>query len=129
MTKAASNPVLTHERFARAPVENVRRPGRYPKSVVRLSAVRRARHDEEESIRAWGREHANAYWTLDQIRQAKQWSDATDLLDRRNDDIWQEVKQLQQDAAVLLNEASRLKCLLVERQVAEQIGQGDRDGE
>jgi hypothetical protein len=131
MAKADSDsvPVLTHERFARAPVENGRHQGRYPKSVVRLSVVRRSRHDEEESIRAWGREHANAFWTFDQIRRAKRWSEAEDLLERRNDDIWQEVKQLQQEAAALLHEASRLQCLLVKRQLGEQFGQGDHDGQ
>ncbi|WP_322059189.1 hypothetical protein [Paraburkholderia sp. J63] len=111
--------VLTHPAFDRPPVLNARRHGPTPRGVPMLSTVRHSRRDDEANLRAWAREHANAYWTLDQIRRAKQWSDAKDLLEKRNDAIWQEVEQLQEDAAALLHEASRLKCLLVERQLGE----------
>ncbi|KVC30701.1 MULTISPECIES: hypothetical protein [Burkholderia] len=74
---------------------------------------------EEASLRAWASEYGNAQWSLDQIRREKQRSDAKDLLEKRNDVTWQKVEQLQQDAAALLHEASRLKCLLVELQLGE----------
>lgn len=111
--------VLTHPTFDRAPVLNARRRGPTPRGVPMLSHVRRARRDEEESLRAWGREHANACWSLDQIREAKQWSDAEELLKRRDDDIWQEIERLQQDAAALLGKATDLQMLLIERQLGE----------
>ncbi|WP_146229992.1 hypothetical protein [Paraburkholderia tropica] len=129
MDKPASIPVLTHERFVRAPVENRRRPGRYPKSVVRLCLVRRERRDDEARLRAWARDHANACWTLDHIRKEKQRHDAFDLLEGRNDEIWRSIKQLQEDAAALLVKASRLKCLLVTQQVEKEDGQGGHHGQ
>lgn len=122
--------VLTHPAFDRPPVGNARRRGPTPRGIPMLRRERfergyakqkaeEERRDEEASLRAWAREHANAYWTLDQIRHEKQWSDAKDLLERRNDDVWQEVKQLQQDAATLLNEAAELQRLLIKRQLGE----------
>ncbi|SEK02753.1 hypothetical protein SAMN05216550_113210 [Paraburkholderia tropica] len=80
-------------------------------------------------MRAWGRDHANACWPLDQIREEKQRSDAFDLLEGRNDEIWREIKQLQADSAALLVKASRLQCLLVTQQVAEEARQDDRHGQ
>ncbi|MGV0130353.1 hypothetical protein [Burkholderia gladioli] len=116
MADTNSISVLTHKSFARSPVENRPHRGRFPKSVVRLENVRRSRREDEANLRAWALEHGNASWSLDQVRREKQWRDAKDLLEQRNDDAWQMIKQLETDLAALIYETSRLKCLLVERQ-------------
>ncbi|WP_414450671.1 hypothetical protein AB4851_16385 [Burkholderia sp. 22PA0099] len=116
MANANSSPVLTHKSFAREPVENKPHRGRFPKSVVLLENVRRSRREDEAALRAWAIESGNASWSLDRVRQEKRLSDAKDLLEERNDDAWQMIKQLETDLAALIYETSRLKCLLVERQ-------------
>ncbi|WP_155741158.1 MULTISPECIES: hypothetical protein [Burkholderia] len=119
-----NTPVLTHPAFNRPPVLNARRHGPTPRGIPMLHRERFERgyakqKAEEASLRAWASEYGNAQWSLDQIRREKQRSDAKDLLEKRNDVTWQKVEQLQQDAAALLHEASRLKCLLVELQLGE----------
>ncbi|MBU9445901.1 hypothetical protein KTE62_29850 [Burkholderia multivorans] len=117
MANAHSIPVLTHEAFARAPVANSRRHGRLPKSVVRLADARRSRSGDEASLRAWAREHANAYWTLDQVREEKQRCEATELLERSGDKVWQEIARLLDNATALKLEILQLRELLVELQL------------
>jgi hypothetical protein len=122
--------VLTHPAFDRAPVLNAKRRGPTPRGIPMLRRERfergyakqkaeEARREDEARLRAWAREHANASWTLDQIRREKQRSDARDVLEGRGDKMWQEVEQLAKDAAELLWEASRLRGLLIERQLGE----------
>ncbi|WP_155741041.1 hypothetical protein [Burkholderia diffusa] len=119
MANADSIPVLTHEAFARAPVTNSRRHGRLPKSVVRLADARRSRSGDEASLRAWAREHANAYWTLDQVREEKQRRETTELLERNGDKAWQEISRLLSNATALRLEILQLRELLVERQMTK----------
>lgn len=116
--------VLTHPAFVRPPVLNARRRGPTPSGIPMLSRERFERgyakqKAEEASLRVWAREHANAHWPLDRIRREKQWSDAKDVLERRDDGIWQKIEQLEKGAAALLNEAAGLKFLLLERQLGE----------
>lgn len=114
--------VLTHPAFDRPAVGNARRRGPTPSDVPMLSRVRRSRRDEEASLRAWAREHANAHWTLDQVRREKQRREATEVLETRRDEIWLAIEQLLDDLAELRGEAWRLQELLVQRQLVEQFG-------
>ncbi|URV24864.1 hypothetical protein [Burkholderia gladioli] len=119
MADTNSISVLTHKSFARSPVENRPHRGSFPKSVVRLENVRSSRREDEAALRAWAIENGNASWSLDRIRQEKRLSDAKGLLEQRNDDAWQMIKQLKTDLVALIYETSRLECLLVERQIGE----------
>lgn len=109
--------VLTHPAFDRPAVLNAKRHGPPPRGVPMLSSVRRSRRDDEASLRAWAREHANAYWTLDQVREEKQRREATELLERSGDKVWQEIARLLDNATALKLEILQLRELLVELQL------------
>lgn len=111
--------VLTHPAFDRPRVLNAKRRGPPPCGVPVLSSERRSRRGDEASLRAWAREHANAYWTLDQVREEKRRREATELLERSGDKAWQEIARLLNNATALRLEIFQLRELLVQRQMSK----------